>query len=448
MRVETVATDSLGDRSYVIHDGTLAVVVDPQRDIDRVTAVLHQHGLTLAMVLETHIHNDYVTGGFALAQAANAPYLVAAQDEVEFARIAASDGDEFAIGALTVLVVATPGHTDGHLSYVVTADGSAPAVFTGGSLLFGTVGRTDLIDPDRVEELTRAQYRSARRLASALPADTTVYPTHGFGSFCSSGSPAGSDTSTIGAERVRNDALREPDEDRFVAALISGLTAYPAYYVHMGHRNRQGPAAPDLTPLPSVDRNELAKRLADGEWVVDLRSRAAFAADHLTGTISIELGKQFATYLGWLFPYGLALTLIGETGSQLAEAQRELVRIGLDRPAAAGVGPLEGLSDPDQRRSFPKVGFAELRVMTGTDVLVDVRRDDERANGAIPGSLHVPLHRLLTSMSEVPDARLWVHCASGFRATIAASVLDRAGREIILVDDPYPNAIELGLAAS
>jgi rhodanese-related sulfurtransferase len=200
--------------------------------------------------------------------------------------------------------------------------------------------------------------------------------------------------------------------------------------------------------VPTLDRAALAQRIAAGEWVVDLRNRTAYAADHIAGTISIGLCPQFATYLGWVFPYGQALTLIGESEGQVADAQRDLVRIGIERPTAAAIGGLDALAYPGHRRSFPTVGFGALADMPPGDVLVDVRRPDERAGSEIPGSLHVPLHQLLTSMSDVPHTRLWVHCASGFRASIAASVLARAGRDVVLVDDMYSVAVELGLAVA
>ncbi len=254
------------------------------------------------MVAETHIHNDYVTGGHALAHASGADYLVNAEDDVAFARKAVSDGDEVWIGAMTVRAVATPGHTVTHLSYVVN-DTAAPeqplAVFTGGSLLFGSVGRTDLVDPDRTDEMTHHQYRSAHRLAALLPDETLIYPTHGFGSFCSSGGASGANSSTIGTERAANDAFTAPDEDEFVDKLMGGLGAYPRYYAHMGPRNLAGPDAADLSPVQVVDRDELRKRIADGEWVVDLRDRTAYAAEHVGGTVGIALGNQFST-LPWV----------------------------------------------------------------------------------------------------------------------------------------------------
>lgn len=447
--VEMIETSELGDRSYVAHDGWVALVVDPQRDLDRVEKVVADLGVTVGLVVETHIHNDYVTGGYELARRTGAGYGVAAADHVAFARDAVADGDERTVGSLTVRAVATPGHTDTHLAYIVDDGAGPPAVFTGGSLLFGSVGRTDLVDPTRTEELARAQYRSTRKLADMLGDDAAIYPTHGFGSFCSSGPASTEDHSTIGIERTRNDALREPDEDTFVERLIASLTAYPSYYAHMGARNRQGPDAPDLSAPEPVDPDQLRNRIRAGEWVVDLRDRTAYATEHVHGTIGIALGAQFSTYLGWLIPWGTPLTLIGESAQQVTDAQRQLVRIGIDRPAGSAVGKPDELAEPDELHSYPTLTFtalAEARERGDNPVVLDVRRHDERANGHIPGSHHIPLDELLERLSDVPDGELWVHCAAGFRASIGASLLARAGHNVILIDDDYSDAVASGLA--
>jgi hydroxyacylglutathione hydrolase len=445
VRVEVIATEELGDRSYVAHDGTSAVVVDPQRDLDRVYELLNRLGLRCALVAETHIHNDYVTGGFELARRHGVPYLVAAADDVSFERHPVTDGEVTEAGGLTVRALATPGHTDTHLAYLVS-DADGQVVFTGGSLLYGSVGRTDLVDPERTGELTRAQYHSARRLGELLADDTAVYPTHGFGSFCSSGASAGDTGSTIGIERGRNDAFVEQDEDAFVRRLTEGLTAYPRYYAHMAARNKAGPGPADLSPPMPVDPAELRERIAAGEWVVDLRERTAFAAKHLAGTIGIPLGTQFATYLGWLYPWDTPLTLIGDSAEQVADAQRQLVRIGIDRLAGANSGSVDALSGPGtELRGYPVATFAQFGELGAQDVVLDVRRDDERAAGAIPGSAHIPLHTLPERLDELPAGTLWVYCASGYRSAIAASLLDRAGRDVVHVDDEYDAAVRLGL---
>jgi glyoxylase-like metal-dependent hydrolase (beta-lactamase superfamily II)/rhodanese-related sulfurtransferase len=453
VHVEVVATDDLGDRSYLVHDGVYAVVVDPQRDVDRIEKTLAGLGVRCAMVLETHIHNDYVTGGYELARRTGSPYVVSAGDDVSFDRVAVRDGDQLSVGSMRVRVLSTPGHTATHVSYVISVGNGVPAVFTGGSMLYGSVGRTDLVDAARTDDLTRAQFHSVRRLADVLPDATEVYPTHGFGSFCSSGGGACGSGGTIADERHRNAALTNDDEDAFVEHLIANLTAYPAYYAHMGALNRGGPTAPDLSPPVPLDALELRTRIDAGEWVVDLRDRTAYAATHLHGTVGIAMGNQFATYVGWLMPWGAPLSLIGDSAEQVSDAQRMLARIGIDEVRGAATGSVDRLSAGAPTSSYPRRTFADLpddivAAEDATDadaVLLDVRRDDEYAAGHVPGAAHVPLHHLLDGLGTLPPGRLWVHCASGYRASIAASLLDRAGRDVVWIDDSFGDAVAAGL---
>ncbi len=338
LAVIAIDTPSLGDRSYVVHDGEVAFVIDPQRDIDRILAVLSDAGVELTHVFETHIHNDYVTGGFALARHTAARYVVNAEDDVSFDRTPIRDGETVRIGRMRVTALATPGHTFTHLSYALSdaATNEQIAVFSGGSLLYGSTGRPDLLGHDHTAELVRHQHASAQRLASLLPDDAELYPTHGFGSFCSS-TQSDANASTIGAEKKANPALTR-DEETYVKELIEGLGAYPAYYAQMAPRNSAGPEAPDLSLPDKADPVELRRRLEDGEWIVDLRTRTAFAAGHAPGSLNFGLDGAFATYLGWLIEWGTPVTLLGETADDVAQAQRELVRIGIDRPAAHSTG--------------------------------------------------------------------------------------------------------------
>ncbi len=442
-----IDTPTLGDRSYLVHDGRVAFVVDPQRDVDRVLDLVERHGVRIRHVFETHVHNDYVTGGRALATATGAAYHLNAADPVTFDRVPVSDGDMIEVSpVLSVAVLATPGHTHTHLSYALIADGEHVGVFTGGSLLYGSTGRPDLLGADHTDALVHAQYRSAHRLAAELPDEAAVFPTHGFGSFCSATQSLGA-SSTIGAEKRTNPAL-VLDEEQFVATLLAGLDAYPAYYAHMGPTNLAAPnCAPDLSLPALADAGELRRRIAAGDWVIDLRTRTAFAAGHLVGTLNIGLDEQFATYLGWIIPWGTPLTLLAETPEQVTEAQRELVRIGIDRPAAAATGT------PDQWAGDASLGrldrgtFVELaRARPRRDVVVlDVRRALEWTDSHIDGAVHIPLHELPGRVGDVPDGEVWVHCAAGYRASIAASILASHGRTVVVVDDDYEKAAATGV---
>ncbi|MGW6890200.1 MBL fold metallo-hydrolase [Streptomyces chartreusis] len=443
--VDTIEVPGLGNRGYLAGGAHSAVVVDPPRDIDRVITAAARRGVRITHVVETHVHNDYVTGGLELARLTGAAYLVPAAARVAYARVPVADGDRTDIeDDLVLRALATPGHTPHHTSYVLEEAGRAVAVFTGGSLLIGTVGRPDLVEPGLTGGLARAQYDSAHRLAAELPDETRVLPTHGFGSFCSAGRSAGGTVTTIGRERQVNDALVK-DVDTFVAELLAALDDVPAYYAHMGPANTQGPAPVDLTPPRPADAEEIAARLAAGEWVVDLRHRVAFAEGHVAGSVNFEAEGQLATYLAWLLPWGKPVTLLAESPAQLADAQRELVRVGIDRPAAAATGsPAKWVRPGESPRSFPRGTFADLAAQNGV-ITLDVRRDSERQAGHIRGSLHIPVHELRGRLSEIPDGTVWVHCAGGMRAGIAASLLDAAGRAVVAVDDSFDSARAAGL---
>lgn len=449
--VDTLETEGLGNRSYLAGGASTAVVVDPPRDVERVLAAAAGRGVRIGYVVETHIHNDYVTGGLELARLTGARYLVPASARVSFDRVPVEDGDSVSVDTgLGLRALATPGHTPHHTAYVLVEDGREVAAFTGGSLLIGAVGRPDLVEPRLTEELARSQYASVHRLAGELHDEVRVLPTHGFGSFCSA-SRAGGDATTIGKERAGNDALTL-DVDTFVAQTLAGLEDVPAYYAHMGPINANGPAPADLTPPRTADAEEIAQRLAAGEWVVDLRSRTAFSRGHVAGTFNFEAAGSLATYLAWLIPWGKPVTLLAASAGQLAGAQRELVRVGIERPAAAATGePSSWLRPGQELRSFPRADFAALEqaLGRGDDVVVlDVRRDSERAGEYVRGSVHIPLHELRERAAEVPAGVVWVHCAGGMRAATAASLLDAVGRDVVAVDDGFDAARSAGLTVT
>ncbi|WP_199433754.1 MBL fold metallo-hydrolase [Qaidamihabitans albus] len=448
IEVEVVETSSLGDRSYLAHDGRVAVVVDPQRDIDRILSMAGRLGVRITHVVETHLHNDYVSGGLALAKVTGAMYLVAAAEEVAFERLPVTDGDQVTVSEhMRIGVLATPGHTFHHAAYVLSGPDGPLGVFTGGSLLFGTTGRTDLLGQEHAHTLAHHQHSSARRLANLLPDGVQVWPTHGFGSFCSA-AQSDAPASTIGRERQANPALRLEADD-FVTRTLAGLDVYPAYYAHMGVANAAGADAIDLTPARRADPVELRSRIDAGEWVVDLRSRKAFAHRHLAGTLSFGLDGPMSTWLGWLAPWGEPITLLAETPEQVAGAQRELARIGIDRPAAAATGTPEQWADERSRLAvLATATFAELAAVRAgrrphglpdADVVLDVRLANEWRTGHLDGAVHIPLPELPARSADVPDGVVWVHCQSGYRAAVAASLLARAGRRVVHLDDDYNN---------
>jgi glyoxylase-like metal-dependent hydrolase (beta-lactamase superfamily II)/rhodanese-related sulfurtransferase len=443
LEVIQLATLSLGNRSYLITDGSAAVAVDPQRDLERITAVLDVRGLRLEAVVETHLHNDYVTGGLELARRFDAMYAVPAGPKLGFDAVRVRDGDQLAAGELRIQVISTPGHTDHHVAYAVTAPGGASRlVCTGGSLLYGTTGRTDLMRADLAEPLARQQHRSVRHLAQVLPDDTVVLPTHGFGSFCAATTASAVERSTIGQQRAVNPVF-SLTEDAFVAHTLASLEPYPAYYRRIAPINAAGPAPlATLTEPHPAELAELAERIEAGQWVVDVRPRADFAHTHLSGTVNFDARGPLATYLGWLVPFDAAVTLLAADAEQLDAARHELLRIGFDQPAAVAVGSPLQWAGPPWLASYPRSDFATLAIArTARPVQVlDVRSGSEWRAGHLPGARHVPLPDLPGALPTLPDAETWVHCRSGFRAAVAASLLAAAGRQVVLVDDTFEHA--------
>ncbi|MGO4858049.1 MBL fold metallo-hydrolase [Arthrobacter sp. 2MCAF14] len=451
MDVVVVETTQLGDRSYLVHDGTVALVIDPQRDTDRVETAARNAGVTITHVAETHLHNDYLTGGRILARDHNARYLVNAEDNVTFEREPVVPGETFNVGRLSVKAIATPGHTHTHLAYVVSdhdaGTGVRQAVFSGGSLLYGSVGRTDLITPEDTAGLAHDQYASVRRLVAEAAADAILYPTHGFGSFCSIGPASRIPASTIGEQAATNHALTDPDEDHFVRHLLANITAYPSYYAHMSPLNALGPGPAMLDVPESLESAELERRLEAGEWVVDLRNRVAFAASHLRGSVAFEYGtgSSFTSYLGWVLPWNQPLTLLGDR-DDVEKAIRDLARIGFDSPDAAVGEDIVALAPGASLVQYPVTDWLGLvRDRTPGETVLDVRRTEEFSASHVQGAANVPLHELLLRLDELPDSRIWVHCTSGYRASVAASLLHRAGREVVLIDALFREAADAGV---
>ena len=446
MRVTQYRIEGLGHLSTLVADEAagVAAVIDPRRDVDVYLAAAHASDLRITHVLETHLHNDYVSGGRELAAISGATHVIGAGAELAHDYRPAHDGDAFDVGSIRFRTLDTPGHTPEHVSYSVADTSRADEPFlllTGGSLLVGAVGRTDLLGAENARPYAAAMYHSLHDVLLRHEDSVMVYPTHGAGSLCSTGI-ASTSWSTIGYER-RHDPLLAPMEvDAFAHALLTGQPTFPRYFARMRPINRAGPAPVDLSPPEPVDPVEIRRRIHAGEWVVDLRSRTAFARGHLTGTVNLEIGDSFATYLGWTMQWGSPVTLVGDTADQVAEAQRQMARIGIDRPAGAADHGIETWAAGGEVRTYRTATFAELADSLAEDplVILDVRRDDEWAAGRIAGAVHIPLQDLEGRLDQVPDGQVWVHCASGYRASLAASLLDRAGRSVVAVDDDGADA--------
>lgn len=453
--VVVIDSVGLGDRSYVVHDGVSALVVDPQRDIDRVERILAEHGVKVTHVAETHIHNDYVTGGFELARKHGATYVVPGDVDLAFLAepfvLPVTDGAKFTVGEFEVTAIHTPGHTPHHISYSAQKDGHPGAVFTGGSMLFGSVGRPDLVSPDLTEKQAHDQWHSVQRLATDLPDDTGIFPTHGFGSFCSATQAAGGYESTVAKERLGNPALTQ-SESEFVTALLNGLDVFPAYYAHMGPANAAGPADIDLE-LPKIANPDALRAAIDaGEWIIDLRSREVFSQGHIPGSVNFDLDGAFINYLAWLMPWGTPVTLVGATSEQVEAAMRELARVGIDEPRMHAVGnPTQWMPEGEQPATMRRVDFDRLKKEVAThpdSMVIDTRQIKEWESGHVQGAVFIPFYEIMDRLNDIPrDKNVYVYCGSGYRAAAVASMLANLGYDrVVHVDDNFPNAALAGFA--
>jgi hydroxyacylglutathione hydrolase len=415
--------EGLGNSAYLVDLGDgRALAVDASRDLRALREVTAKRGLRVAYAADTHLHADFLTGAVQLARDDGATVLASAAGARAYSHTPLVDGDEVGLGGLTLRALATPGHTDEHLSYLLLDGRRELGVFTGGSLIVGSAARTDLLGAERTAELARAQYHSLRRLA-ALPDATAVWPTHGAGSFCSA-PPGAQRTSTIGEQKQANSLLAAPDEDTFARLLTGSLGSYPAYFARLAEVNRRGPARlpgdPGLEPLEAGQVRDL---LTVGAQLVDVRPVVDFAAGHIPGSVAIPLGEAFATWLGWLLSPEVPLVFVLGPGQDDAEVAWQAAKIGYDRLAgqlAGGTGALRAAGWPLNTLQLLAPG------QVGGRPVVDVRQQSEYAAGHLPGALHAELGTLPGPSGTVPAGTV-VMCGHGERAATAASMLARRG---------------------
>lgn len=444
--IQPFVDEGLGNSAYLVGSRTskVAVLIDPLRDVDRYLDAAERLGSRITHVLDTHLHNDFLSGAREVAARSGALVGASAEAGLEFAHSPLSDGDRLSLGDLAIGVLSTPGHTPEHISFTLMARDDAPlAVFSGGALIVGGAARTDLLGHELSEPLARKLYRTIRDRLLALPDEVVVCPTHGAGSFCAA--PAVDErTTTIGRERRQNPLCQPQTEDEFVARALNGLPSYPAYFRELRPINRRGPrilgGIPTPSPLPPA---EVKTWVEGGGTVVDIRPAREFAQAHVPGAYGISLDGGLATWAGWLITFGAPLVLVARGPPDLEEAVRELIRIGFDDLR----GYLEGgmpawiaVGYPTQRIETisPPALLEQLRAGHGP-VVVDVRFDDEWIDGHIPGALHIENGRIPREDLDIPpDRPIVVHCETRNRSTAGISVLARKGyRNLVLLDGGF-----------
>lgn len=428
VRALPLVDEGLGNSAYLLDLGDgRALAVDASRDLRALRATAERHGLVVAFAADTHLHADFLSGAVQLAKSDGATVLASAAGERAFAHHALADGDEVDLGGLTLRTLATPGHTHEHIAFELLDGADTVGVFTGGSLLVGSAARTDLVSPERTEELARAQYRSLQRLAR-LDDRVAVWPTHGAGSFCSA-PPGAQRTSSIGTERATNQLMRAESEGAFVEALLGSLGTYPPYFNRLGELNRVGPPLVAGDSLNALGPGQVQTLAAAGSPVVDVRPLEAFSRGHVPGAVSIPLRDAFATWLGWLITPRTPLIFVRDADQDPAEVVWQSRKVGYDLFA----GELVGLSSwTEARMPTASIPLVTADGLHGGTVL-DIRQAGEFTSGHVPGAAHVELGALAGDLPALPPGPLVVMCGHGERAMSAASLLARAGRRDVSV---------------
>ena len=440
--VEVVRASELGNASFVLASGEQAVVIDPMRDIERYLAIADQRHVKLTHALDTHLHNDYVSGRRELAAEAGA-----AIDELPL-------GHELAVGDVMVRAIHTPGHTPDHKSYVVSDGGRPRALFSGGAVMLGAIARTDLFGPHLAVHLALEALSTLQARLRDLPDDITVYPTHGGGSFCGTGGRSGHET-TLGAERAGNPFFQTTEVMPFLARVLN-QPRYPTYYRDMAAVNRGGAPLIGVTlpRLATLSADEVARLMDAGAAAVDVREGREYDRGHIPGSYSVGIDGPVSAWVGWLISRGRPIVLAGGSPAQNRKAQRQLLRIGFDTIAGELDGGIDAWrSSGREVSSFETVEVEDMAqwVLSAEPMtVVDVRDEHEWVGGHVPGAVHVYVPDVPARASEIPhDAPVAVHCASGYRAGIAASLLEQAGyKRIIHVNGEYSDWDRLHLAES
>ena len=432
----------LAHASYLVADpeSRTAAVVDPQRDVDQYLADARGHGVEIRHVFLTHFHADFVAGHLELRSRTGAEIYLGRSARAEYPFVPLGDGEAVAFGSVRLRILETPGHSPESISilvYDLRRDPASPhAVLTGDTLFIGDVGPPDLRAAVgwSAERLAGMLYDSLRDKLLPLPDETLVYPAHGAGSLC--GRSIGKETvSTMGVQRRYNYALQPMSRDAFIAIVTTDQPDAPAYFTYDAILNaRERPTLEraleqGLHPLTIEELRGLRDVRAQ---LLDARDPADFAGAHLLGSVNIGLGGQYASWAGTLLDRERPIVIIAGRGRE-GEAAMRLGRIGFDHVAGYLAGGMEATElHRDLVRRMPRVtapALAELLASSDPPVVLDVRAPSEREASRIPGSLHIPLQHLLERIGEVPcgPRTVVVHCASGYRSSIAASLLERHG---------------------
>ncbi len=432
MALEQFYLSCLSHASYMLTVDGVAVVVDPQRDVDLYLEAVASQGAKIAHIFETHLHADFVSGHRELAQRTGARVYISERAGATFPHVAVKDGFELRLGACSLRVLETPGHTPESICLALYDPEREPApwaVLTGDTLFIGDVGRPDLSASHSPPQLAGMLYDSLQQKLLTLPDATMVYPAHGAGSLCGRNMRA-ERYSTIGTEKLTNPALQIASRQQFVEELTSHLPPRPEYFAEDAVINREGadPLA-QLPEPPQLEPDELVERQSEGAFILDVREASAYSGQHIPGSVCIALKGQFALWAGTVIGLQTAVVIVAEGVQQMREARMRLARVGLEN--VSGWLPFAAWLEARQPAAeLPQITVNELQrhLENGWAEVMDVRASGEWEAGHIAGAHHYPLGQFATAVPRIDtEHAIAVHCKSGYRSLIAAGLLMRAG---------------------
>jgi glyoxylase-like metal-dependent hydrolase (beta-lactamase superfamily II)/rhodanese-related sulfurtransferase len=448
MNITPFVHEGLGNSSYLVElVGDGALLVDPDRTVDRYLRAAEERGRKIVAVLETHLHADFVSGSRELGHAVAARVYATPEVAYGFPVQPVPMGQRIALSGVEVESIASPGHTPEHVSFVLrTAERSPPVLFSGGSVIVGGAARTDLLSPDQTEGLSRAQYRTLKHAFESLPDETELFPTHGGGSFCSAGGGK-QRTSTLGDERRWNEVMRfDGSEDEFARWFPTTFPGAPDYFFRMRPINQRGPRLRSEISMPLALDVAAFDAARAGALVIDVRQKEHYSRAHIPGSLSDPFREQYAVWLGWLLPADTPLLFV--VGDEpLDQVIDETLLVGYERLAGWLRGGMEAWEAAGRVvEAVPLVSPEEARraLVDGAAVL-DVREPTEYALGRVDGALHISLGHLQDRVAELPaDRPIVAYCGHGERASSAASILKRSGREALNLDGGFEAWQEAG----
>ncbi len=433
MVFEQFYLNCLAHASYLIGSEGVAAIVDPQRDVEIYLKAAEEHGLKIAHIFETHLHADFVSGHKELAQRTGAKIYIGERAGAKFPHVGLRNGFSLRFGEIEMRALETPGHTPESTCLLVfnreQSEEKPWAVFTGDTLFIGDVGRPDLAEGYTPQQLAGALYDSLHEKLLVLPDDVLVYPAHGAGSLCGRNMRADR-FSTIGTERLTNAALQVKTREDFIREVTSHLPPRPQYFAEDAALNREGAQALQaLPPLPALSPDDVREAQAHGFVVLDTRAGEEYARGHVPGSVNIGLGGQFASWAGTVLGLGARIVVVAESEEKAAEARMRLARVGIEHVVGYQAGGVNGWEAAgNSLEKIPQITVTQLRDRRAELTVLDVRREAEWQAGHIEGAQWHALDDFPRALPELDrEAPIAVHCKSGYRSIIAASLLRRAG---------------------